>query len=99
MHCLSILGAKLFCCTGINIVAAENFYGELAKEIGGSAVNVQSIISNQMLIHICLLLLHQLAKALSQAQIIIYNGADYDSWINQMLTGVDKSKVTVINVC
>ena len=30
----------------INIVAAENFYGELAKEIGGDAVSVQSIISN-----------------------------------------------------
>jgi zinc/manganese transport system substrate-binding protein len=82
----------------VNIVAAENFYGELAKEVGGSAVSVQSIISNPDADPHLFTTSPSVSRGLSQAQIIIYNGADYDSWINQMLTGVDKSKVTVINV-
>lgn len=82
----------------VNIVAAENFYGELAKEIGGSAVSVQSIISNPDADPHLFTTSPSVSRGLSQAQIIIYNGADYDSWINQMLTNIDKSKVTVINV-
>src|SRR5260370_32520369 len=30
----------------VNIVAAENFYGDIAKQIGGSNVKVTSIVSN-----------------------------------------------------
>lgn len=82
----------------INIVAAENFYGELAKEIGGNQVSVQSIISNPDADPHLFTTSPSTSKAISQAQIIIYNGADYDSWINQMIAGVDKKKVTIINV-
>ena len=38
--------SRLALAAPINIVAAENFYGELAQEIGGKEVKVQSIISN-----------------------------------------------------
>jgi len=82
----------------INIVAAENFYGELAKEIGGKNVNVQSIISNPDADPHLFTTSPSTSRALGQAQIIIYNGADYDSWINQMLIGIDKKKVVIINV-
>ncbi len=94
---LSILGASSYA-AGINIVAAENFYGELAQEIGGKEVKVQSIISNPDADPHLFTTSPSTSKALSQAQIIIYNGADYDSWIGQMLATVDKSKVTIINV-
>lgn len=94
---LSILGASSFA-AGINIVAAENFYGELATEIGGKQVNVQSIISNPDADPHLFTTSPSTSKALGQAQIIIYNGADYDSWINQMIAGVDKKKVIIINV-
>lgn len=82
----------------INIVAAENFYGELAKEIGGNQVSVQSIISSPDADPHLFTTSPSTSKAISTAQIIIYNGADYDSWINQMIAGVDKKKVTIINV-
>lgn len=82
----------------INIVAAENFYGELAQEIGGNGVKVQSIISNPDADPHLFTTSPSTSKALSQAQIIVYNGADYDSWMGQMLSTVDKSKVTIINV-
>ena len=31
---------------GITIVAAENFYGNIAAQLGGAAVNVTSILSD-----------------------------------------------------
>lgn len=81
-----------------NIVAAENFYGELAKEIGGNNVNVQSIINNPDADPHLFTTSPATSKSLSQANIIIYNGADYDNWMEQMLTNVDKNKVMIINV-
>lgn len=81
-----------------NIVAAENFYGELAHEIGGNAVNVQSIISNPDADPHLFTTSPATSTALSHADIIIYNGANYDDWIHDMLANVDKKKVLIINV-
>lgn len=81
-----------------NIVAAENFYGELAKEIGGSTVKVQSIISNPDADPHLFTTSSATSKAISQADIIIYNGANYDDWIHGMLTNVNSNKVIVIDV-
>lgn len=82
----------------INIVAAENFYGQLAKEIGGKEVNVKSIINNPDADPHLFTTSASTSKSLSQAQIIIYSGADYDSWMDQMLADIDKSKVIIIKV-
>ncbi len=82
----------------IKIVAAENFYGELAKEIGGTQVQVQSIIENPDADPHLFATTPATSKALSDAQIIIYNGAGYDTWIDQMLANVNKSQVLVIDV-
>lgn len=82
----------------IKVVAAENFYGELAQEIGGKNVTVTSIISNPDADPHLFATSPKTSQSLAQAQIIIYNGADYDSWMEQMLTTVNKSKVIVINV-
>ena len=90
--------ANLALATPINIVAAENFYGELAQEIGGKEVKVQSIISNPDADPHLFTTSPSTSKALAQAQIIIYNGADYDSWIGQMLANVNKTNVSIINV-
>lgn len=90
--------SRLALAAPINIVAAENFYGELAQEIGGKEVKVQSIISNPDADPHLFTTSPSTSKALAQAQIIIYNGADYDSWIGQMLATTDKSKVIIINV-
>ncbi len=95
---ISIFSLNLVDAAQINIVAAENFYGQLAKEIGGNQVNVQSIISNPDSDPHLFTTSPSTSKVLSQAQIIIYNGADYDSWMQQMLNNVDRSKVIIINV-
>lgn len=82
----------------IKIVAAENFYGQLAKEIGGNYVAVQSIIDNPNADPHLFATTPSTSKSLSEARVIIYNGADYDSWIKQMLSGVNPKQVTIINV-
>ena len=82
----------------IKIVAAENFYGELANEIGGKNVTVQSIITNPDADPHLFTTSPSINKALSTAQIIIYNGADYDPWMEQLLKSVDNKKVVIINV-
>ena len=82
----------------INIVSAENFYAELAREIGGNKVKVQSIISNPDADPHLFATSPSTNRALSQAQIIIYNGADYDPWMEQILKNINQKKVIVINV-
>jgi zinc/manganese transport system substrate-binding protein len=69
----------------IEVVAAENFYGGVAKEIGGDRVSVTSVLSNPdqdpHLFEVSPAIIRQVAAA----RIVIYNGADYDPWIEKLL--------------
>lgn len=82
----------------VNIVAAENFYGELSKEIGGKYVNVQSILSNPDADPHLFTTSPATSKSLQNANIIIYSGAAYDPWIDQMLSIIDTKGLKIINV-
>lgn len=82
--------------TPINIVAAENFYAVLAKEIGGNNINVNSIISNPNADPHLFTTTTATSKQISQAQIIIYNGANYDGWMEEILK--TQKNLIVINV-
>jgi zinc/manganese transport system substrate-binding protein len=95
---LAILSIGLANAAPIKIVAAENFYGELATEIGGKNVEVQSIITNPDADPHLFTTSPSTSKALSSAQIIIYNGADYDPWMEQLLKSINNKNVIVINV-
>ncbi len=69
----------------IALVAAENFYGNVAQQIGGDRVSVISILSNPdqdpHLFEASPAIIRQVAAA----QIVVYNGADYDPWIEKLL--------------
>lgn len=69
----------------INIVAAENFYGDIAKQIGGPDVNVTSILSNPDQDPHLFEVSPSVGRAVSAARIVIYNGIDYDPWIEKLL--------------
>ena len=69
----------------VKIVAAENFYGDLATQIGGSNVAVTSILSSPDQDPHLFEASAQTAKALSDAGIVIVNGADYDPWMEKLL--------------
>ena len=67
------------------IVAAENFYGDIAKQIGGPNVSVTSILSNPDQDPHLFELSPSVARDVSDAHIVIYNGIDYDPWIEKLL--------------
>ena len=70
----------------LDVVAAENFYGDLAKQIGGKAVTVTSILSNPDQDPHLFEADPSTARALKSAGVVIRNGADYDPWMEKLLT-------------
>ncbi len=69
----------------VNVVAAENFYGDVAAQIGGGRVAVTSILSNPDQDPHLFEASPKTARALQQAKVVIYNGADYDPWMGKLL--------------
>jgi zinc/manganese transport system substrate-binding protein len=82
----------------IALVAAENFYGDVAKQIGGDRVSVTSILNSPdqdpHLFEVSPTVVRQIAAA----QVVVYNGADYDPWIEKLLTVTPKPGRAVIAV-
>jgi zinc/manganese transport system substrate-binding protein len=80
----------------VKLVAAENFYGDIAHQIGGSQVEVVSVLSNPdqdpHLFEASPAVLRQFAAA----RIVIYNGADYDPWMPKLLKVTPKLGRAVI---
>jgi zinc/manganese transport system substrate-binding protein len=69
----------------VKVVAAENFYGDVARQIGGDHVAVTSILSNPDADPHLFEASPQTAKALSDAKVVIVNGVDYDPWMEKLL--------------
>lgn len=70
----------------IKIVAAENFYGDVARQIGGPEVRVTSILSNPDADPHLFEVSPSAARAVSNARIAIYNGIGYDPWMGRLLS-------------
>jgi len=71
----------------INVVAAENFYGDIVKQLGGSHVSVTSIISDPNIDPHEYESNVQTAIQVSKAQLVIENSGGYDSWMDKILSG------------
>src|SRR5208282_3373108 len=69
----------------VAIVAAENFYGDIARQIGGPGVKVTSILSNPDQDPHLFEVSPAVGRDVSAARIIIYNGIGYDPWMEKML--------------
>lgn len=69
----------------IPVVAAENFYGDLARQVGGSFVAVTAILSNPDQDPHLFEADPSTARALKAARVTIANGADYDPWMDKLL--------------
>jgi zinc/manganese transport system substrate-binding protein len=69
----------------INVVAAENFYGDIAQQTGGDNVAVTSILSSPDQDPHLFEASPSTAKALAGAKVVIVNGADYDPWMEKLL--------------
>ena len=70
---------------GPAIVAAENFYGDVATQLAGPGAKVTSVLSNPDQDPHLFEASPSVARSLSEARIVIYNGADYDPWMTKLL--------------
>jgi zinc/manganese transport system substrate-binding protein len=70
----------------IRIVAAENFYGDLAAQIAGRHAAIVSILSNPDTDPHLFESSASTARAIADADIVISNGAEYDPWIDRLLS-------------
>jgi zinc/manganese transport system substrate-binding protein len=82
----------------INIVAAENFYGDVAQQLAGPGATVTSVLSNPDQDPHLFEASPSVARSLSAAAIVVYNGADYDPWMAKLLIATPSASRKVIVV-
>ena len=69
----------------LRIVAAENFYGDIARQIAGPGAQIDSILENPGQDPHLFEASPSTARRLSAADLVIYNGLGYDPWMEKML--------------
>jgi len=82
----------------LKIVAAENFYGGVAQQIAGSGATVKSILTNPNQDPHEFTTNASTAKEVADADIVIYNGIGYDTWMDKLLATKGKPGRAVIKV-
>lgn len=83
----------------IRIAAAEDFYGEAAQAVGGKYVHVDSIINQSNMDPHNYEPTPRTAEIISTADIVIYNGLGYDSWMHRIASATSRRKSIIqINV-
>jgi zinc/manganese transport system substrate-binding protein len=82
----------------ISVVVAENFYGDAVQAIGGTNVSLMAIINSPDADPHDFEPTPSTAKAVADAGIVIYNGIDYDPWMDKIIAASRAPKRTVINV-
>jgi zinc/manganese transport system substrate-binding protein len=69
----------------MSVIAAENFWGSIASQLGGDRAHVQSVLSDPNADP------HEYessttdARAFASADLVIVNGAGYDAWADRLL--------------
>jgi zinc/manganese transport system substrate-binding protein len=82
----------------LQVVAAENFWGSIATQLGGSKVSVQSVIVNPNTDPHDYQPTASDARAMAGAQLAIVNGIDYDTWASRLLAANPVSGRTTLAV-
>lgn len=82
----------------VSIVAAENFYGGVAAKVVGTEAQVTSILSNPNQDPHEFQADAATARAVADADIVIYSGIGYDNWMERLLAIPGKHSRTVIQV-
>jgi zinc/manganese transport system substrate-binding protein len=82
----------------LSVVAGENFWGNIAAQLGGSKVSVQSVVTDPNADP------HEYesstadARAFAEADLVILNGAGYDDWGQKLLDANSSSHRSVLNI-
>jgi zinc/manganese transport system substrate-binding protein len=82
----------------LNVVAAEDFWGSIAEQIGGDRVQVTDIITNPAADPHDYEPTSEDARELAAAQVAIVNGIGYDEWASKLLEANGSGEQTVLEV-
>jgi zinc/manganese transport system substrate-binding protein len=82
----------------LNVVAGENFWGNIAAQLGGSKASVHSVVTDPNADPHEYETSTQDARAFADADLVILNGAGYDDWGQKLLDANSSSHRTVLNI-
>jgi zinc/manganese transport system substrate-binding protein len=82
----------------LQVVAAENFWGSIAAQLGGNRVQVSSIIVNPSTDPHSYEPSAKDARTIAGAKLAIVNGIGYDNWAPKLLAASPSVGRTVLNV-
>jgi len=81
----------------VRVVAAEDFWGSIASQVGGAHAAVDSIIAKPETDPHAYEPTAADARRLADAQVVVLNGAGYDPWMQRLLAA-DGGSPTVLDV-
>ena len=81
----------------LQVVAAENFWGSIASQLGGSRVRVESVITSPATDPHDYEPTAADARTLAGAQLVIENGIGYDPWAEKLIAANPVSGRIVLN--
>lgn len=81
----------------VRVVAAENFWGSIASQVGGVHASVVSIITNPNTDPHSYEPTAADARAIAGAQMVVENGIGYDPWVPKLLSA-DPSSIVALDV-
>ncbi len=84
--------------TKLRVVAAEDFWGSIAQQLGGHKVQVTSIITNPAADPHEYEPTSSNAREMAAAQMAIVNGIGYDTWATKLLAANPSTERTVLTV-
>jgi zinc/manganese transport system substrate-binding protein len=82
----------------VKVVAAEDFWGSIARQLGGDRADVTSIIADPETDPHDYEATSQDGAALATAQVVIVNGIGYDGWADKLLAANPASNRKVVRV-
>jgi zinc/manganese transport system substrate-binding protein len=84
--------------TKLQVVAAENFWGSIASQLGGDHVQVTSIITSPDSDPHDYEPTPQDGRAIASAKYVIFNGIGYDTWAGQAVDANPATDRTVLEI-
>jgi zinc/manganese transport system substrate-binding protein len=82
----------------LDVVAAEDFWGSIADQLGGDRVEVTDVIANPAADPHDYEPTSEDARTMAGAQLAIVNGIGYDQWATKLLDASPSSERTVLTV-
>jgi len=77
----------------LTVVTSTNFYGEVARAVGGKRVQVTSIINRPSVDPHDFEPTSQVAATVAKADVVVANGLGYDSWLSKLAKNAPQAKM------